>query len=124
MICALRTPQTSQVFIAMPDQTPAGSADQVNVEVAYALPDTQRIVQLSVEAGCTAMQAAQRSGLAEQFGLDLEQVKMGVFGKAVKPLQYQLAEGDRVELYRPLLVDPKASRKERAQRAKAEKSGG
>ena len=101
-----------------------GSAKSIHVEVAYALPDQQRIVQLDVEPGCTAMEAAQRSGLAEQFSIDLDQVKMGVFGKAVKPLQYQLSAGDRVEIYRPLLIDPKASRKERAQRAKAERSAG
>ena len=108
----------------MTEQVHSEPAKQIDVEVAYAMPDTQRIVQLKVESGCTAMQAAQRSGLAEQFGVDLEQAKLGVFGKAVKPLQYQLSAGDRVEIYRPLLVDPKASRKERAQRAKADKASG
>ena len=106
----------------MTEQTPASAEGPINIEVAYALPDTQRIVKLSVEPGCNALEAARRSGLADQFGIDLEQVKLGVFGKAIKPLQYVLSEGDRIEIYRPLLIDPKASRKERAQRAKAGKT--
>ena len=73
--------------------------------------------------GTTALQAAERSGLTETFdGIDLQAAKMGVFGKAVKPKDYKLREGDRVEIYRPLLVDPKKSRKERAAKSRARKS--
>lgn len=89
------------------------------VEVAFALPDRQSIVVVQVGEGCTAFQAAELSGIARQFKeLDLASSKMGVFGKAVKPHEYLMREGDRVEIYRPLIADPKASRKARADKAK------
>jgi len=98
------------------------SADAlIDVEVAYALPEKQKIVALQVAKGTTAQEAMIQSGIAEQFsGLDLESAKIGVFGKAIKPAQV-LAAGDRVEIYRPLLIDPKESRKERAAKAKTNK---
>lgn len=89
------------------------------IEVAYALPERQKIIALKVVNGCTAFEAAQQSGIAAQFeGLDLNAIKMGVFGKTVKPHDYLMREGDRVEIYRPLLADPKAVRKARAEKAK------
>lgn len=95
----------------------------IHVEVAYALPNRQQLISLKVEAGCTAFEAAQRSGIASQFpDLDLDAAPMGVFGQAVaQPKQHVLAEGDRVEIYRPLQADPKEVRKERAAKVKAEK---
>ncbi len=93
---------------------------QFEVEVAYALPDRQSIVTLQVDRGCTAYQAAEQSGIVGQFdGLDLATAKMGIFGKAVKPNDYVMRPGDRVEIYRPLIADPKASRKARADKARA-----
>jgi putative ubiquitin-RnfH superfamily antitoxin RatB of RatAB toxin-antitoxin module len=90
----------------------------ISVEVAYALPHKQSIVEIRVAAGATALEAAQRSGIAEQFdGIDLDNAKFGVFGKVVSPGQ-ALREGDRVEIYRPLIADPKEVRKARAARAK------
>lgn len=96
----------------------------MRVEVAYALPHKQQLIAIEVEEGCTVFDAAQRSGIARHFpDLDLEQVDMGVFGRVVaKPREEQLQEGDRVEIYRPLLIDPKEVRKSRA--AKKEVSGG
>lgn len=89
------------------------------VEVAYALAERQSIVTLQVSEGCTAYQAAEQSGISEQFKeLDLASSKMGVFGKSVKPHDYMMRPGDRVEIYRPLVADPKASRKARADKAK------
>lgn len=93
----------------------------IYVEVAYALPDKQKIVQLEVPQGTTARAAALRSGLDEDFpGIDLQGSPLGIFGKALNrpsPEEYILEPGDRVEIYRPLLVDPKVVRKERAARA-------
>lgn len=99
---------------------------KINVEVAFALPDRQLIVSLSVDEGCTLFEAAQLakvSKLDKEFpGIDLESMPMGIFGKAErKPKERQLLAGDRVEIYRPLLVDPKEVRKKRAAKAAEEK---
>ena len=94
----------------------------ITVEVAYALPDRQAIVELRVEEGTTALDAARLSGLTERFeGIDLENDKLGIFGKAVSPSQV-LQPGDRVEIYRPLIADPKEVRKARAARVKERKA--
>ena len=100
------------------------NATTMHVEVAYALPDRQRIVALELSEPCTVREAARRSGLDKQFpGLDIETVDLGVFGKVVgKPDEQLLENGDRVEIYRPLIADPKEVRKQRAARIKAEKS--
>ena len=93
-------------------------ADKIPVEVAFALPDKQEIVMLEVKPGTTAMQAALQSDITRHFPeLSLEGAKLGVFGKAVKE-GYLLHAGDRVEIYRPLIVDPKEVRKKRAAEAK------
>lgn len=95
----------------------------ITVEVAYALPDRQQIVELKVPEGTTALQAATQSGITEMFeGIDLENAKLGIFSKPVSP-QQALREGDRVEIYRPLIADPKEVRKARAARARAMRSG-
>ena len=91
----------------------------MRVEVAYALPDRQRICVLAVEPGCTALEAVQRSGILDEFPeIDLTDTKMGIFSQPVaNPERRALQDGDRVELYRPLLIDPKARRRERAESA-------
>ena len=95
------------------------AADRLHVEVVYALPEKQRLIALDVPAGTTMLEAARESGIAVHFeGLDLERAAMGVFGKAEPaPAQRVLMDGERVEIYRPLKIDPKAARKARAQRA-------
>ena len=96
------------------------AAQRLAVEVAYATVERQKIIALEVVSGCTALGAAQQSGITEHFPeIDLAVAKMGVFGKAVKADEYQLKAADRVEIYRPLLADPKALRKARAEKAKA-----
>lgn len=96
----------------------------MKVEVAYALPERQQILVLEVEDGCTVFEAAQRSGIAERFPeLDLASADMGIFGHTVaNPKTATLKEGDRVEIYRPLVADPKEVRKARAAKKKADKS--
>ena len=92
--------------------------DTIRVEVAYALPDRQAIVALEVISGTTALEAARQSGITDKFeGIDLENAKLGIFGALVAPSQ-KLQEGDRVEIYRPLIADPKEVRKARAARAR------
>lgn len=92
------------------------------MEVAYALPHKQAILALDVAAGTTALKAAQQSGITGKFeGIDLDNAKFGLFGKAVAPGQV-LQDGDRVEIYRPLVADPKEVRKARAARVKERKA--
>jgi len=90
----------------------------MKVEVAYATPERQEIVALSVAEGTTAFAAAEQSGITALFPeIKLETVAMGIFGKVVKnPAEHPLREGDRVELYRPLKIDPKQARLNRAKK--------
>lgn len=104
--------------------------ESIAVEVAYARPDKQKIISLLVEPGTTALQAAQRSGITEVFPeIDLTAAKMGIFGQALgtkglKPAdEHELLEGDRVEIYRSLISDPKEARRKRAKKSEAEKQG-
>jgi putative ubiquitin-RnfH superfamily antitoxin RatB of RatAB toxin-antitoxin module len=96
----------------------------IHVEVAYALPDKQRIVALELVVGSSVRAAAMQSGLDKQFPeLDLATVDLGVFGKMVsKPDEQALKDGERVEIYRPLIADPKEVRKQRAAKVKARKA--
>ena len=98
-------------------------ADMIKVEVAYANPDKQKILALDVPLGTTVYQAAAMSGILKEFPeINLEESKMGLFGKAVRaPKDEVLREMDRVEIYRPLTIDPKVARANRAAKA-AEKA--
>lgn len=90
----------------------------MNVEVCYALPHKQKIIALVVDEHCTVFDAAVQSGITRYFpDLDLERADMGIFGQGVAdPRKTRLREGDRVEIYRPLIADPKEVRKARAAR--------
>lgn len=90
----------------------------ITVEVAYALPDKQLIKTLEVPLGTTAEQAVKLSAIDEAFDELIPKASpLGIFGKAVAN-DYILREGDRVEIYRPLIADPKEVRKERAAKAR------
>lgn len=90
----------------------------ITVEVAYALPHRQSLVSLQLPEGTTALEAAQCSGVADQFeGVDLANATLGIFGQIVAHGQV-LRDGDRVEVYRPLTADPKTVRKARAERVR------
>ncbi|MBD9501216.1 RnfH family protein [Pseudomonas sp. BGr12] len=93
----------------------------IAIEVVYALPEKQSLLRLSVPRGTRMREAVLLSGIAAQFpGLDVQDCPLGIFGKAVaRPEERVLEEGERVEIYRPLIVDPKEVRKQRAARAKA-----
>ena len=95
---------------------------RIAVEVAYALPDKQAIIELEVPEGTTAIEAARQSGITQKFeGIDLDNAKLGIYARVVSPSQV-LREGDRVEIYRPLIADPKEVRKARAARVKERKA--
>jgi putative ubiquitin-RnfH superfamily antitoxin RatB of RatAB toxin-antitoxin module len=97
----------------------------IAVEVVYALADRQKLVGLSVPRGTTVREAALRSGLDRDFpGLDLANSPLGIFGKVVaRPEERVLEEGERVEIYRPLIADPKEVRRQRAAKAARAKAG-
>lgn len=90
----------------------------ISIEVVYALPERQCLLTLAVEENCTAFDAVRRSGIIEQFSdIDVASMRLGIFGKVIEqPTQYILRNGDRVEIYRPLLIDPKAARRQRAKK--------
>ncbi len=101
----------------------------IHVEVAYALPDRQKLLMLQVPVGTTALQAVHLSNIGEEFpDLEVDAAPMGIFGQALgvrgmpTPDQYLLREGDRVEIYRPLIADPKEVRKQRAAEAAAKEA--
>lgn len=98
----------------------------ITVEVAYALPTEQKIIALQVEEGSSAFDAVARSRIAELYPqIDINQDPMGIFGKTIKdPKAQVLNPGDRVEIYRPLIADPKEARAQRAAKAKAKKEQG
>lgn len=86
----------------------------LRIEVAYALPERQVLIALEVEEGTTALGGIERSGILQQFPeADPHRDGVGVFGKRVA-LNRPLQDGDRVEVYRPLIADPKTARRERA----------
>jgi len=96
----------------------------ISVEVIYALKDQQKVVRLSVDDGCTVKDVIERSGLLQEFPeIDLAKHKVGIWNKLAK-LDAALRDKDRVEIYRPLIADPKEVRKQRAAEGKAMKKGG
>lgn len=94
------------------------------VEVAYATPAQQVIVEVAVTADTTIEQAVEQSGICDQFPeIDLAKNKVGIFGKLSKKTA-ALKAGDRVEIYRPLIADPKEVRRKREAEGKRMKKGG
>jgi putative ubiquitin-RnfH superfamily antitoxin RatB of RatAB toxin-antitoxin module len=94
-------------------------ADQIHVQVCYATATQEVLRELVVAAGTTIEQAIAQSGvLSEIPGLDLALHPVGLYGKK-KPLDTVLREHDRIEIYRPLVADPKDSRRRRVQKKDA-----
>jgi hypothetical protein len=88
----------------------------LEVEVAYALLERQFLKAIKLERGATAREAIVASGVLSEFPqIDLENVSVGIFSKRIT-LDTPLSDGDRVEIYRPLLVSPTEARRLRAQR--------
>lgn len=89
----------------------------ITVEVVYALPEKQYLRQVKLAEGSSVEQAIQASGLLElRHDIDLTQNKIGIYSRPVK-LQDKVNDGDRVEIYRPLIADPKELRRQRAERS-------
>jgi uncharacterized protein len=88
----------------------------IEIEVAYAKPEEQVIVTINVPQGTTVEQAVILSGILECFPeISQSELKTGIFGVSCKPEQI-VGQGDRVEIYRPLIHDPKEARRQRALR--------
>jgi len=93
------------------------------VEVAYATPEKQLILSVPFEEGMTALQAVEASGILQRFtDIDMAVNDVGIFSKPCK-LETELRVGDRVEIYRPLIADPKEVRRKRAEAGKVTKKG-
>ena len=90
--------------------------DTIEVEVAYALPERQKLLRIAVRRGCTALDAVRLSGICREFPeIDVATARMGIFGRPISdPEDHELGEGDRVEIYRPLLIDPRRARAARS----------
>jgi putative ubiquitin-RnfH superfamily antitoxin RatB of RatAB toxin-antitoxin module len=99
-------------------------ADTIQVEVVYARPERQEIASISMPAGSTVGQAIEASGLRAKYPeIDLAKNKLGIYAKLAK-VDTALRDRDRVEIYRPLIADPKEVRKQRAAEGKVMKKGG
>lgn len=97
---------------------------EIHVEVVFALPDRQPILKVVLPEGATVEEAIRASGVLEAVpAIDLAVNKVGIFSKLVK-LDEKLRDRDRVEIYRPLIADPKEVRRKRAEEGKATKKGG
>lgn len=94
----------------------------IHVEVAHALEGRQLILPVEAQPGITAAEAIEQSGILQEFtGIDLGKSRLGIFGKVSKA-DAVLQDGDRVEIYRPLIADPKEARKKRAAEGKVLKN--
>lgn len=99
--------------------------NMINVEVSYALPQRQELIRVTVPEGATVRDAIEASGILAKYPeIELDKTnKVGVYAKLTRP-DTPLRDRDRVEIYRPLIADPKAVRKKRAEEGKVMKKGG
>ena len=89
-------------------------SDQIVIEVAFATPERQMIISIKVKNGITVKEVIELSGILNEFhGISLDDHPVGIFGK-ITTLDHPLRDRDRVEIYRPLIADPKEIRRKRA----------
>ncbi|MGR5064238.1 RnfH family protein [Photobacterium sp. DNB22_13_2] len=92
----------------------------IHVEVVYALPDVQKVIRVTVTPDMQVQQIIEQSGVLALYPeIDLKKNKVGIYSRNVK-LDATVHDGDRIEIYRPLLADPKEIRRKRAEQAKQE----
>ena len=98
--------------------------DSINIEIVYALPHEQRLFKVQAPQGATMVEAIKFSGVLDKYpDIDLDKNKLGIYGKPSK-IDAVLRDRDRVEIYRPLIADPKEIRRRRAAEGKTMKKGG
>ncbi len=96
-------------------------SEDILVEVAYALPQKQEVLSLKIRSGAQVSEAIAQSGILRDFPeIELASAKVGIYGKQVK-LDAVLRDKDRIEIYRPLIADPKEIRRKRAAEGKEAK---
>jgi len=101
-----------------PPTEPSATAGTLRITVVYALPAQQPLVEMQMPPGATVLQAIEQSGLRERFvELSRGELACAIYSRVV-PLTAQLQDGDRVEILRPLLIDPKESRRQAAASAR------
>lgn len=99
-------------------------SEQINIEVVYALSHEQALLKVRVPQNSTVADAIRLSGILEKYpDIDISKNKLGIFGKLSKA-DAILRDKDRIEIYRPLIADPKEIRRQRAEEGKAMKKGG
>lgn len=93
--------------------------DAIRVEVVFALPERQSLIAVTLPAGATVAEAIESSGIAGEFPqLDLANYQVGIWGRIVEPGR-GLKDGDRIEIYRPLVIDPREARRNLAAEGKS-----
>ena len=91
------------------------ASDSINIEVVFALPDRQELVSLSINHACTVREAILKSGIADEFpDQDIISCSVGIWGRAAQEDQL-LRDGDRIEIYRSLLIEPRSARRQLAE---------
>ena len=91
---------------------------EIMIEVAYAISEEQVIITIKVPTIFNVQQAIEKSGIQKKFpSIDLSKNKVGIFGKKTT-LNHLLKDRDRIEIYRPLILDPKEMRRKRAAKKK------
>jgi putative ubiquitin-RnfH superfamily antitoxin RatB of RatAB toxin-antitoxin module len=99
------------------------SAEKIGIEVVHARPEKQVLLALEVAAGTTVQEAIDHSGIRAEFAdLVVDPERLGIFGVKARPHD-KLREGDRVEIYRPLIADPKEARRKRSELQKNPDTG-
>ena len=99
-------------------------SDKISIEIVYALPHEQELLKLQAQQDITVVGAIQLSGIMEKYPeIDLGRNKFGIYGRLTKA-DAILHDKDRIEIYRPLLADPKEARRKRAEEGKGTKKGG
>lgn len=92
-------------------------SDRISIEVAFALPEKQSLISTKVSPGSTVLDAIRQSGILDSYPeIDIKSSAVGIWNRVCK-LDTELSDGDRVEIYRPLIADPKEVRKRRAEKA-------
>ena len=98
--------------------------DKTMIEIAYATPKLQKIIECEVDTDISPRDAVRQSAIRQYFSdIDPETCDLGVFGKPIAE-DYKLVDGDRIEIYRPLIADPKEVRRKRAAKGLKTKKGG
>ena len=99
-------------------------SDEISIEVVYALPHEQILLKLQAPQNTTVDRVLRLSGIMERYPeIDLDKNKLGIYGKLTKA-DVVLRDRDRIEIYRPLLADPKETRRKRAEEGKGKNDSG